>query len=76
MKKENSVYVLESDNHIFKDIEIKTDEIVYCRRVINIIKKDLRKKINLLQQLLDEILGDKLELAEKLLKTLIAQNEK
>ncbi|MGL5152121.1 MAG: hypothetical protein ACRC7N_16320, partial [Clostridium sp.] len=65
-----------SDNHIFKDIEIKTDEIVYCRRVINIIKKDLRKKINLLQQLLDEILGDKLELAEKLLKTLIAQNEK
>ncbi|MGL5351504.1 MAG: hypothetical protein ACRDA0_13245 [Cetobacterium sp.] len=68
--------MLESDNHIFKDIEIKTDEIVYCRRVINIIKKDLRKKINLLQQLLDEILGDKLELAEKLLKTLIAQNEK
>lgn len=68
--------MLESDNHIFKDIEIKTDEIVCCRRVINIIKKDLRKKINPLQQLLDEILGDKLELAEKLLKTLIPQNEK
>lgn len=76
LKKKNGVYVLESDNHIFKDMEIKTDEMVCCGKVINVIKKDLRKKINPLQQLLDEIPGDKLELAEKLLKTLISHEEK
>lgn len=75
LKKKNGVFVLESDNHIFKDIEIKTDEIVCCGKVINVIKKDLKKRENPLQQLLDKIPGDKLELAEKLLKTLIP-NEK
>lgn len=72
LKEKNGVYVLESDNHIFNDIEIKTDEIVCCGKVINVIKKDLKKRENPLQQLLDEIPSDKLELAEKLLKALIS----
>lgn len=75
LKKKNGVYVLESDNHIFKDIEIRTDEIVCCGKVVNVVKRDLKKRINPLQELLDDIPPDKLELAEKLLKTLIPQED-
>lgn len=76
LKKKNGVYVLESDNHIFKDIEIKTDEIVCCGKVVNVVKKDLKKRVNPLQELIDDIPADKLALAEKLLKTLIPDEDK
>lgn len=76
LKKKNGVYVLESDNHIFKDIEIKTDEIVCCGKVVNVVKKDLKKRVNPLQELIDDIPADKLALAEKLLKTLIPDDDK
>lgn len=75
LKKKNGVYILESDNHIFKDREIKTDEIVCCGKVVNIIKKDLKKRVNPLQELLDDIPPNKMKLAEKLLKTLISDDE-
>lgn len=75
LKKKNGVFVLESDNHIFKDIEIKSDEIYGCGKVINVVKKDLKKRVNPLQELLDDIPADKLELAEKLLKTLIPDED-
>lgn len=76
LKKKNNVFVLESDNHIFGDIEVKPDEIVCCGKVINVVKKDLRKRVNPLQELLDDIPADKLALAEKLLKTLIPDEDK
>lgn len=76
LKKKNGVYVLESDNHIFPDIEIKSNEIVCCGKVVNVVKKDLKKRVNPLQDLLDDIPADKLALAEKLLKTLIPDEEK
>ncbi|MEG0236834.1 MAG: S24 family peptidase [Cetobacterium sp.] len=75
LKKKNGVYILESDNHIFKDREIKTDEIVCCGKVVNIIKKDLKKRVNPLQELIDDIPPNKMKLAEKLLKTLISDDE-
>lgn len=75
LKKKNGVYVLESDNHIFPDKEIKTDEIVCCGKVVNVIKKDLKKRISPLQELLDDIPPNKIKLAEKLLKTLISDDE-
>ena len=75
LKKRNGFYVLESDNHIFKDIEIKTNEIVCCGKVVNVVKKDLRKRVNPLQELIDDIPADKIALAEKLLKTLIPDEE-
>lgn len=75
LKKKNGVFVLKSDNHIFKDIEIKSDEIYGCGKVINVVKKDLKKRVNPLQELLDDIPADKLELAEKLLKTLIPDED-
>lgn len=46
LKKKNGVYVLESDNYLFSDIEIKTNEIVCCGKVVNIVKKDLKKRVN------------------------------
>lgn len=75
LKKKNGVYILESDNNIFKDIKINTEEIVCCGKVINVIKKDLKKRENPLQDILNDIPVDKLELAKKLLKTLIPQEE-
>lgn len=71
LKKKNGIFILESDNHIFRDIEIKSEEICCCGKVINVVKKDLKKRINPLQELLDDIPADKIALAEKLLKTLI-----
>ena len=76
LKKKNGVFVLESDNHIFRDIEIKSDEICCCGKVVNVVKKDLKKRINPLQELIDDIPADKLALAEKLLKTLIPDEDK
>ena len=76
LKKKNGIFVLESDNHIFRDIEIKSDEICCCGKVINVVKKDLKKRVNPLQELLDDIPADKLALAEKLLKTLISDEDK
>ncbi|MCQ9627542.1 LexA family transcriptional regulator [Cetobacterium somerae] len=76
LKKKNGIFVLESDNHIFRDIEIKSDEICCCGKVINVVKKDLKKRVNPLQDLLDDIPADKLALAEKLLKTLIPDEDK
>lgn len=76
LKKKNGVFVLESDNHIFTDIEIESDEICCCGKVINVVKKDLKKRVNPLQELLDDIPADKLALAEKLLKTLIPDEDK
>lgn len=75
LKKKNGVYVLESDNSIFRDIEIKTDEIICCGKVVSVVKKDLRKRKNPLQELIDDIPADKMALAEKLLKTLISDGE-
>lgn len=76
LKKKNGNFVLESDNHIFRDIEVKSDEICCCGKVINVVKKDLKKRVNPLQDLLDDIPADKLALAEKLLKTLIPDEDK
>lgn len=76
LKKKNGIFILESDNHIFRDIEVKSDEIYCCGKVINVVKKDLKKRINPLQVLLDDIPADKLALAEKLLKTLIPDENK
>ncbi|MCQ9627808.1 helix-turn-helix domain-containing protein [Cetobacterium somerae] len=75
LKKKNGIFILESDNHIFRDIEIKSDEICCCGKVINIIKKDLKKKVNHLQELIDDIPPSKIKLAEKLLKTLISDDD-
>ncbi|WP_297635089.1 XRE family transcriptional regulator [uncultured Clostridium sp.] len=76
LKKKNGIFILESDNHIFRDIEVKSDEICCCGKVINVVKKDLKKRVNPLQELLDDIPADKLALAEKLLKTLIPDEDK
>lgn len=75
LKKKNGIYILESDNHIFKDIEIESDEICCCGKVVNIIKKDLKKRVNHLQELIDDIPPSKIKLAEKLLKTLISDDD-
>lgn len=71
LKNRNGNYILESDNSLFSDIEINTDEIYCCGKVINVVKSNLKNKKNQLQEIFDEIPSDKIELAKKLLKTLI-----
>lgn len=72
LKNKNGNYILESDNSLFEDIELKSDNLVCCGKVINVVKSNLKNKKNQLQELFDEIPSDKIELAKKLLKTLIS----
>ncbi|MEG3014894.1 MAG: LexA family transcriptional regulator [Cetobacterium sp.] len=71
LKKKNGVYVLESDNHIFKDIEIKTSEIVCCGKVVNFIKKDLRKKNNPLLEKIESLDPKQQEIIEMMINGLL-----
>lgn len=75
LKKKNGVYVLESDNHIFKDIEIKTDEIVCCGKVVNIIKKDLKKRINPLLEKIESLDPKQQEIIELMINGLIEKKK-
>lgn len=67
LKKRNEVFVLESDNHFFEDIKIKKDEIYCYGKVINIVKKNLKKKVNPLLEKL-ELLDPK---QQKIIKMMI-----
>lgn len=71
LKKKNGVYVLESDNHIFMDIEIKTDEIVSCGKVINVIKKDLKKRVDPLFEMLEKLEPSQRNIIELMVKGLL-----
>lgn len=71
LKYKNGVHVLESDNHLFKDIEVKTDEIFCCGKVINIIKKDLRKRVDPLYEMLDKLEPSQRDIIELMVKGLL-----
>lgn len=71
LKKKNGIYILESDNHIFKDIEIKTDEIVCCGKVVNVVKKDLRKRVDPLYEMIDKLEPNQRNILEMMIKGLI-----
>lgn len=71
LKKKNGIYVLESDNHIFKDIEINSDEIVCCGKVVNVIKKDLRKKVDPLYEMIDQLEPNQKKILEMMIKGLL-----
>lgn len=73
LKKKNGVYVLESDNHIFKDIEIKTSEIVCCGKVVNVVKKDLRKKANPLLEKIESLDPKQQEIIEMMINGLLSK---
>lgn len=73
LKKKNGVYVLESDNHIFKDIEIKTSEIVCCGKVVNVVKKDLRKKANPLLEKIESLDPKEQEIIEMMINGLLSK---
>ncbi|MGL5854186.1 MAG: LexA family protein [Cetobacterium sp.] len=73
LKKKNGVYVLESDNHIFKDIEIKTSEIVCCGKVVNVVKKDLRKKANPLLEKIESLDPGEQKIIEMMINGLLSK---
>lgn len=74
LKRKNGVYLLESDNHIFADKEINTDEIVCCGKVINVVKRDLRKKIDPLYEMLDKLEPSQRNIIEMMIKGLLEKN--
>ncbi|MGL5717362.1 LexA family protein [Cetobacterium sp.] len=71
LKKRNGVFILESDNYIFKDIEIKSDEICCCGKVINVVKKDLKKRINPLIEKIEMLDPKQQEILEMMINGLI-----
>ncbi|MGL6065921.1 MAG: LexA family protein [Cetobacterium sp.] len=76
LKKKNGVYILESDNHLFRDIEIKTDEIVCCGKVISVVKKDLKKRINPLIEKIEMLDPKQQEILEMMINGLLEKNNK
>lgn len=75
LKKKNGIYVLESDNHIFKDIEINSDEIYCCGKVINVVKKDLKKRINPLAERIELLNQKQQEILEMMIDGLLDKNK-
>lgn len=71
LKKKNGVYVLESDNHIFPDIEIKSNEIVCCGKVVNVVKKDLKKRSNPLIEKIESLDPKQQEIIEMMINGLL-----
>ncbi|WP_052193887.1 LexA family transcriptional regulator [Cetobacterium sp. ZOR0034] len=71
LKKKNGVYVLESDNHMFKDKEIKSDEICCCGKVINVVKKDLKKRVNPLLEKIEMLDPKQQEILEMMINGLL-----
>ena len=75
LKKKNGIFVLESDNHIFKDIEINSDEIYCCGKVINIVKKDLKKRTNPLIEKIESLDPKQQEVLEMMINGLLDKNK-
>lgn len=73
LKKKNGIFVLESDNHIFKDIEIKSDEICCCGKVINVVKKDLKKRVNPLIEKIESLDPKQQEILEMMINGLLGK---
>lgn len=71
LKKKNGVYILSSDNHLFLDIEIKTDEIVCCGKVISVVKKDLKKRVNPLFEKIEMLDPKQQEILEMMINGLL-----
>lgn len=76
LRHKNGTYVLESDNKKYSDIKIKTDEIVACGKVLNIINNTQKRLKDPLYEYIDKIEPEKRNLAEKMLKALIEEDEK
>lgn len=76
LRHKNGTYVLESDNKKYPDIQIKTDEIIACGKVLNIINNTQKRLKDPLYEYIDRIEPEKRKLAEKMLKALIEEDEK
>lgn len=71
LKKKNGTYLLESDNHIFKDIEFKTDEIVCCGKVVNVVKNNLKNRSNPLLEKLESLDPSQQKIIEMMINGLL-----
>ena len=73
LKKKNGIFVLVSDNHIFRDIEVKSDEICCCGKVINVVKKDLKKRVNPLIEKIESLDPKQQEILEMMINGLLGK---
>lgn len=73
LRHKNGTYVLESDNKKYPDIKIKTDEIVACGKVLNIINNTQKRLKDPLYEYIDKIEPEKRKLAEKMLRALLEE---
>lgn len=71
LRHKNGTYVLESDNKKYKDIIIKTNDIIACGKVLKIINDTHKRLKDPLYEYIDKINPSKRKLVEKMLKALI-----
>lgn len=76
LKNKNGNYILESDNSLFSDIEINTDEICCCGKVINIVKNNLKKKIDPIYEKLELLDINQQKIIEMMIESLLEKNKK
>lgn len=71
LKHTNGTYVLESDNHIFKDRIINKNEFICCGKVISVVKKDLKKRVDPLYEMLESLEPNQRDIIEAVMKGLL-----
>lgn len=73
LRHKNGVYVLESDNKKYPDIEIRTIDIIACGKVLKVINDTMKRTKDPLYDYIDKIEPEKRKLAEKMLKALLEE---
>lgn len=74
LKYKNGKHVLESDNPTYDDIEIESEKVITCGKVVNIVKSDLSKrKTDPLMEKLDKLDANQRAMLESMLDGLIGR---
>lgn len=76
LRHKNGIYVLESDNKKYPDIQIKTSDINACGKVIKIMNDTHKRTKDPLYDYIDRINPEKRKFAEKMLKALLEEESK
>ncbi|MGL6063866.1 MAG: LexA family protein [Fusobacteriaceae bacterium] len=68
LKFKNGIHVLESDNTNYEDIKINTKDVIFCGKVVFIIKKDLKKENkNPLQHKIENLNSEQRKIIESIM---------
>lgn len=75
LRRKNGYYVLESDNSLYKDIIVKTNDIVACGKVIQIMNDIVKKKKDPVMTAYESLSLEDKKVVEQMIKALAAKNK-